>query len=203
MSNLPTILTEIDEIETVMATDRPRYNRDYAMQARYRALLEQKVGSSGAILADGDSAPLVPIASQQEFAAVHGTTAGYSDYVRLSRTAADWVFAMPAEDQKAFVAGIEALPDDVTQAMFGEMIASPPMASPSSGTALAAFAEMPEGAALIREWGEASGRNLARVRARLFRVVDAIEARSVDAFLGWLNGLSTNVAIALYRKLAA
>lgn len=201
MENLPTILTEIDEIETVMRTDRALYNRSEPMQARYRGLLEQKAGAS-ILDEDSTSGPLLPIASMQEFAAATGSSSGYSDYVRLSRTTADWIFAMPPSDQADFVARFEALPDEVTDAALAEMVATRPMATSSSGQAVAAFAELPEGAVLIREWGEASGRNLAMVRARLFRIDDQLDDGASRSFRSWLDGLSTNSAIALYRKLA-
>jgi hypothetical protein len=204
MSNLPTILTEIDEIEHVMRTDRALYNRDEGLQARYRGLLAQTTGSAPTVLSDGDSAPLLPIASRAEYAAEHGTTEGYDFYLKMHRTATDWVFALPAPEQRAFVAKFEALPDDVAEVALEEMLDHPPHVPSSSARAIEAFRALPEGAVLAREWGAAVGLNLARVRARLFRVQERLDSeRSVWAFRGWLDGLSTDCAVALYRRLAA
>lgn len=202
MDNLPTILSEIDSIQEVMRTDRTAYNRNEPMQARYRSLLTQKAGGSSII--EESSEPLLPTASVAEFAAVHGSTAGYDGYLKVMRTAADWVLALPAGEQRSFVATFERLPDDVAAAAIREVLSQyRPAVNPSSDTALAAFAEMPEGAVLMREWGGLAARNLALVRERLFRVVEAISEQSIPAFMDWLSGLSTDCAIAIYRKLAA
>jgi hypothetical protein len=203
VSNLPavTILQEIDEIETLMRTDRALYNRDEGLQQRYRGLLAQKAGSAPTVLSGGDTAPLMPIASLAEYKSVHGVSTGYDQYVKLVRLATDWVFALPANEQREFIADFEALPDDVTDALLEEIVAHPPHVPPSSSKAVLEFSKLPEGAVLAREWGSLVGVNLAIVRARLFRVAENIPERSLPAFMDWLNGLSTDCAIAIYRKL--
>jgi hypothetical protein len=202
MDNLPTILTEIDTIEHTMRATPSAYFKNEPMQARYRNLLVQK-GGAATVLDDASSEPLVPILSPKAYAADTGTAAGFERYLEVSRTAADWVFALPAGEQRKFVASIEALPDDVGAAMIAEILERVPSVVPSSDKAVAAFGELPEGAVLSREWGALTARNLARVRERLFRVEDKLEDRHISAFEAWLNGLSTDCAICLYRKLAA
>lgn len=200
--NLPAVLTELASIEATMRNTPQAYFRNEPMQARYRGLLEQREGSSSNLVEDEDESPLIPIASPAAFAAETGATGGYDSYLKLSRTAADWVFALPAPERRAFVASFEALPDDVAHAALAEIMAHRPMAGFSSESAVAAFAEMPEGMILSREWGGLTARNLATVRERLFRVIDRLDDRAADIFAGWLDALSTGCAIALYRKLA-
>lgn len=202
MSNLPAILGEIDDIAAVMRDTPQAYFRNEPMQARYRSLLAQKTGAPSII--EETSEPLLPIASVQQFAAEHGTSAGYDTYLKAMRLAADWVFALPAGEQRGFIASFERLPDEVAFAAIQEvMSAYKPHVQPSPDRALANFAEMPEGAVLVREWGGLAARNLALVRERLFRIEDRLSERAIEMFEAWLNGLSTDCAIALYRKLAA
>lgn len=69
---------------------------------------------------------------------------------------------------------------------------------------VAYFAGLPEGAVLVAEWGQDARRLHAVVKARLLRVVDALDTEGdIDAFLDWHERLSTGAKIALYRKLAA
>ncbi|MCF8708354.1 hypothetical protein [Rhizorhapis sp. SPR117] len=56
----------------------------------------------------------------------------------------------------------------------------------------------------MAEWGQDARRLHAVVKARLLRVVDALDTEGdIDAFLDWHERLSTGAKIALYRKLAA
>lgn len=201
--DLPAILNEIDTIEDTMRVSPRAYFSNEPMQARYRHLLSRSSGGASSILTDSDPQPMVPILSPRDFAAQTGTTAGYEAYLKVCRTAADWVFALPEGEQRKFVASLEALPVAIGVAAIQEIVERPPIVDPSSENALAAFSDMPEGKALMREWGHMSANNLALVRERLFRVIDRIEERSVPTFVNWLNGLSTDCAVALYRKLAA
>lgn len=205
MNNLPaaTILREMDEIQAVMRTDREAYNRSPDMQARYRSLAAQKAGSSGTVLDSSDTAPLLPIASRSEYSAAVGTLEGYDQYLKRIRMASDWVFALPANERRSFVAKFEALPDDVAFAALEEMGRPAPHLPPSSARAVEEFRKLPEGALLAHEWGDLCGVNLAQVRARLFRAIDHMEERSIPSFVDWLEGLSTECAVAIYRRLAA
>lgn len=201
--DLPAVMAELGAIQHTMRTEPASYFRNEPLQARYRHLLAVKGGLGSSILVDESPKPLVPIASKKDFAAQTGSTAHYDDYLKLARTVTDWVFALPAGERAGFVASMEALPESVQAAAIIEITQRAPIVEPSGAKALANFAKMAEGAVLMREWGEKSGYNLALVRERLFRVIDRLEERYVTMFVRWLDGLSTDCAIALYRKLAA
>jgi hypothetical protein len=200
--NLPAVMAEIGAIQQTMRTEPASYFKNEPLQARYRMLLARKGGYGSSILGEEPAAPLVPMISRKDFAAQTGSLAHYGEYMKLVRTAADWVFALPAAERTGFVASLEALPQQVQLAAISEITERAPIVDPSSPTALANFARMPEGAVLMREWGERSGHNLALVQERLFRVIDRLEERYISTFVQWLDGLSTDCAIALYRKLA-
>lgn len=181
------------------------YFRDEEKQAHYRDLVAARdsMGSEGALTVD-DGKSLLPIPSYTEWVKETGSGAGYDDLLKGFRTAADYLFAVPAAEQKALIAGIEALPQELGEAMIAEILSPMPSVAPSGDTAVANFKERDDGAILSREWGPYTARNLARVRQRLFRVIDRLEHESsVAPFIQWLDGLSTPVAVALYRKLAA
>jgi hypothetical protein len=204
--NLPTILGEIEAIEATMR-DAPRaYFRDEPLQARYRSLVAERHGGAGPgganLLDEASDVPLVPILPLAEFAAQGGAPGDYGQYLKLARTAADWIFALPAEEQREFVCEFEALPLEVGTAALLEIAAPAPQVAPVSEAGLAHFAARPEGAVLLREWGPRAALGLARVRERLWRVIDRIPEEHAPAFAAWLDNLSTPCAIALYRKLA-
>jgi hypothetical protein len=201
MSNLPTILNEIDSIQDTMRSNPQAYFKNEPMQARYRQLVEQKGGSSSSSLEES-SEPLVPVLRQSEYQAQGGPPEYYGEYLKLTRQLADWAMAMPAADQRSFVDSFNCLPLKVQLAAVQEIRSPTPLVEPRSDKALAAFGEVPEGAVLMREWGHLSGRNLARVRERLFRVIDRLPENLAASFLKWVDGLSTNCAIALWRRLA-
>jgi hypothetical protein len=113
--NLPTILNEIDAIEATMRDSPRAYFRDEPLQARYRSLVaESQAGAGGAnLLDDASEAPLVPILPLAVFTAQGGAPGDYAAYLKLARTAADWIFALPADAQRDFVREFDELPHEV------------------------------------------------------------------------------------------
>jgi hypothetical protein len=202
MSNDLTILgAEIAAIESEMGNRQSDYWRSPVKQERIRTLYALRAGS----VAEGYSDPtiLLPIDSEAEFHA-YAPDGDYGAYLNFMRVAADVVLAVPDGEQAAFIASVEALPAYVAAAAIDELLDLKPAVEWSSEQAIGAFSEMPEGAVLVREWGHDARRNLSIVRERLFRVIDRLESDSdIHRFAGWLDGLTTGSAVALYRKLAA
>jgi hypothetical protein len=81
--------------------------------------------------------------SRKEAAAQTGSEHPYGENMKLVRTAADWVFALPVEEQSSFVASMEALQQPVQLAAIAEIIERAPIVEPSSPAALASFAKVP------------------------------------------------------------
>jgi hypothetical protein len=203
---LPAILAEMTAIQDTMGT--AAYVRNEGVQARYRQLVNRKNSFTESSILTGDSEALLPIASHAQFAAemkrqgVEG--ADYGKYVSVMRNVADILMSVPAQDQPQLVRAFEALPDDVAGAAVAELLAHKPVVDWCSDEQVSMFAEMPEGALLVREWGNDARYNMAVVRARLFRVAEALDDEGdVEDFLIWHDDLSFGSKIALYRKLAA
>jgi hypothetical protein len=211
-SNLPmaTVLSELGEIQSVMRSTPQTYFRDADLQQRYRSLLEQKQGGGVTVLDQPDSAPLVPILGPKEYAAEcakAGVKGNFSEYLRVMRTISDVVFAMPAGEQRGFVNSFERLPEKVQAACYREAVSRAPSIVPASSTIIAKFAQEPEGALLVKEWGHLASANHERVRERLWRVRDELFAQSEgleETFVSWLmKTLSVTQRVGLYRKMAA
>ncbi|MCF8708355.1 hypothetical protein [Rhizorhapis sp. SPR117] len=96
IANLPSILSESAAIESEMGTQA--YWNDEAKQARYRELQTQK-GEVTAPAGDDGGGEVLEVFGPAEYAAEHGTTAGYNTYLDASRGAADVLLGMGASDR--------------------------------------------------------------------------------------------------------
>jgi hypothetical protein len=200
LSHLPSILSEAAAIESEMGTQA--YWNDEAKRARYRELQTLK-GEVTAPAGDDDGGEVLEVFGVSEYAAEHGTTAGYNTYLAATRGAADLLLGMGASDRAAITSSFERLSDNVAGACLQELMSSRPPVDWSDDGDVAYFAGLPEGAFLVAEWGQDARHLHAVVRARLLRVVDALDTEGdVNAFLDWHESLSTGAKIALYRKLA-
>ena len=201
MNELVSIDSEIAQIEGLMRTDRTAYNRDEGAQARYRELLARRHGGHSLAEPDSDGEGLVRLYSQKEYADEHGTTEGFADYVRLVRRAADFVGAVPAGEREAFRESIESWPQDLADAAFAEIMRQPFGAGLSDPETMALFAELPEGRIAMREWGAEAPRYHATLRARMDRIMDAVDDWHVRIFRNWHDNLSPKAKVAVYRML--
>jgi hypothetical protein len=201
MSDLVAIESEIAQIQELMRMDRAAYNRDEITQARYRQLLV--VQQSGQVQSEPDSHgdALVEMYSQKQFQAEHGTLAGFDEYVRRVRRAADVVQSVPPSERWEFKESIENWPDELADAAFEEMMRRPFNAGYSDTDEMAQFAAMPEGRIAIREWGSDAAINHAIVKARLIRVMESVSVRQAEIFWNWHDHLSPEGKMAVYRVL--
>jgi hypothetical protein len=209
--NLPmaTVLSELGEIQSVMRSTPQTYFRDADLQQRYRSLLEQKQGGGVTVLDQPDSAPLVQILGPKEYAAEcakQGVKGNFGEYMRVMRTISDVVLSMPQGERRGFVNGFDRLPETVQAACMREAVNRAPSIAPASSTTIAKFAQEPEGALLVKEWGHLASANHERVRERLWRVREELFAQSEsleETFVSWLmTTLSVTQRTALYRKMA-
>ncbi len=210
--NLPmvTILSEMDQIQEVMKTDRGAYNRDTAMQARYRDLIVQKSGGPATILGQDDNRPLVMLLGPKDYASLckqHGATPNYSQYIANIRKLSDLAFAIPEAEQRPFVNSFDRLPEKVQLACMMEALARAPSVVPTDDATIARFAKEAEGAILVREWGHLTGRNHARCRERVQCILYDLHEQSpslATTFVEWFfDSLSATTRTAIYRKMAA
>jgi hypothetical protein len=184
-----------------MRTEPVSYFKNEPLQARYRMLLAQRGGYGSSILEE-PAKPLVPLISRKEFVAQTGSERHYGEYMKLVRTAADWVFALPDAERSGFVASLEALPQPVQLAAIAEIIERVPIVEPSSPTALANFAKMPEGAVLMREGGRWPAATWHRSASGCSGSSTAWKNATCRRSCAGSMGCPPTCAIALYRKLA-
>lgn len=209
--NLPiaTVLSEMDQIQTVMRTTPAAYFKDEGMQSRYRSLVEMKSGAPATVLGQ-DTGPLVQVLQPKDYAAVckqQGVTPNYSQYLANIRKLSDLAFAIPQAEQRAFVNSFDRLPEKVQLACMMEVLARVPSVVPTSSAIMQKFAKEAEGAVLVREWGHHAPRNHAicreRVQGILYDLLDQSESLA-KAFVAWFfDTLTVSQRTAIYRKMAA
>lgn len=205
---------EIAEIKRVIRTDSARYWGDATMQARFLELIRLKEASPAPAAGEPGSNGLPKIQSRAQIAEqirqetgrelspheLHEAYGRYLDYARMSNSI---VLDVPAETRASFQARFDALPEAVMTASAAEMIDRAPWASPIDHRALQAFQRLPEGAALVREWGGEAAGKLSIVQRRLDRWLDRCRTESaMGAALAWLDGLSAAEARAVFRAMA-
>lgn len=178
------------------------YWKNDDMQRRYRELHLKKAQLIRPLNPDDEPLAL-KVYSLNDWKAQTGSIAGYTAYLNASRAVGDIYVRLPASESARLERSFEALPDGVASALLEELLASKPSVPWSSDGAVTEFRKMPEGAILADEWGQDTRRNLAIVRARLFRAIDNMDEDEIPAFMGWLEGLSVLAAASIYRKLAA
>lgn len=203
-SDLPAIQGEIGEIETLMRTNRPAYNRDVAKQTRLRDLYTARERSQTIVTADSPaSMSRMEIMSKSEFMK-DNPQGDYGYYVRAMREVADVTLAVPAGERDRLIDGFEALPGTVTAYMVHELLNKQAIAPEwVTDEGLRAAAKVP-GGSIVQEWGHIAKQKVGLVRARLFRLLASFPTdRDADRFMDWLEGLSDAQAKAVYRKLAA
>jgi hypothetical protein len=192
--------TEIAAIERTMGTST--YIRDEDRQARYRALISKREGHSS-ILPEGFSseAPM-PIASEREYAAEHGSTEGYGVYLKAMRAAADVVVQLDGLDLTGINESFDALPDEVAAACIAELASPAPPRVVIHDENLDSFNSTAVGRALSREWGSDVRNRLGTLRARVERALMRLDDNGVTRLLSWLDGLSDEAAKAVLRRLS-
>lgn len=201
MNDLVAVDTEIAQIRELMRTDRDAYFRDEVKQSRYRDLLVQRQGGPSHAEPDSGGEGLVQLFNQKQYAAEHGTVAGFDEYVKRVRRAADFVFAVPPSERAEFKQSIENLPDGIAEACFDEMMRPTLNAGLSDPETMSLFAALPEGRIAMREWGHQAARNHATLRARFGRVMSVLEDWQRGRFEAWHEDLSPEAKVAVYRML--
>ncbi|WP_374138699.1 MULTISPECIES: hypothetical protein [unclassified Sphingomonas] len=202
--NLPTIISEITEIEDVMRNDRRSYNRDEEKQVRLRELYGQRE-SAKVIAADAEAtgmeilAPL-SIAKFRE----RNPDGDYPTYTAALREAGDVMLGVPANERKSFAGAIDRLPLPLSGAMISVLLDRRHFVGEHcSPDTVAFFKRNAPGGGIVHEWGHMAGQKMGTARAKLYAVVDAIDEPLVPVFLRWLENLTDGQATAVYRKLAA
>lgn len=198
----PKAANEIESIKNILRTEPHRYWRDEGMQARFRDLLAGEERATSPQEADGRDGGLIPILSASDWSAGGGDAAGYSQHVALVREVNDLLVATGEAERGAVSANFERLPASVHRAAFRELLSRTPAASePFTEAEMAEIKTVPAWAELAREWqGEAPAR-LGRIRARLWRVLDATPEADMRAAIAWINAAPKGTLMALGRKL--
>lgn len=202
MTDLATRSNELAEIRSIMTNSPAAYFKDEGLQQRYRDLVGQPVAGS-VLTGDVPATAPVPIMRPKEYAAEMGSMAGYDEYVKLSRLAADFALAVPDNERDVFIASFEALPLPVATECLREMRRPSVRAGQTDADELSRFATTAEGRVLVPEWRGMAATYHARVKARVWRIIDNLDLNSVSAFGDWHEGLPTMSLVAVYRKLAA
>lgn len=202
--NLPAVQAEIAELQGMMGDRGSLYWKDESYQVRLRELYETRDGGGEAETVEDSaavSAELAPVSFQEFTAAM--PDGDYLAYLAIARDVADVALGVPPNERPSLVASFNELPDEVTAAIALEL-------SNRQGTGLeyCSDAEVRKfagetGGRVVREWGAEAQVKMARVRARLNRCMDLMDARGLDAFLDWHESLTDGQAAAVYRKLAA
>lgn len=201
---LPTIISEITAIETDMRTNRPAYNRDTEKQARLRHLYDRRAAVQAPTVLDEDSQgmeALMPVLRSDFYKQC--PDGDYALYAKYLRHCGDVMLPIPSGERRSFVARFESLPDGVVQAMMTELANTATVVHGRCTEKQVRDATRINGGSVIHEWGQEAPEKMARVRARLERMLMTMETdRDVSSFMDWLAGLSDGAARAVYRKLA-
>ena len=192
--------TEIAAIEREMGTKA--YWGDDAKQARYRSLLDRRQTRND-ILMDADDEPVMPIVSEKEFLAEHGSLAAYPAYLKAAYTAADVLTQLGGDDLASINASFEALPDDVAEACIAELASKAPPRATILNHDLDKFGTTPVGMALLREWGRDAHDRLGTLRARMERALSSLDERGAALLLDWFDELTDEAAKAVFRRMSA
>jgi hypothetical protein len=203
IENLPTILTEISDIEGVMRTNRTEYNRNDAMQGRLRELYGAREGAQS-IAADQSNEgmdAMAPVSMSAFYEAA--PTGNYHHYLAQVREASDVYIRVPASERASFAADFERLPPTVVGAMMAVLMDKHTLAAGyATDDAVREFRSY-AGGRIVGEWGQEARQRLGRARARALRVIDYLGEADIPAYFRWFEGLSDGQAAAVYRKLAA
>ena len=189
------------EIERVMREDRKRYDRDEAMQQRYRELLDgERAPDPAPVTGDGG---FVPARSMKEWGKAGGDPAEFGQYSELAQRSNDLLWDMPTGAREQFGASFARLPEAARSLAFGALMDRSAVSPfPLSDDALSELRQVPAYAELMQEWGREAPHKLATAQERLWRVLDRLNDTDAHAVMRWLDGLPRAAMQALTRRLA-
>ena len=199
---LPATIEATDTALAEIAPDGSRaYWKDEGRQSRYRDLLTHKEKLEAAREPAPAAENPLAIPSREEFTRQY-PGGDYGALVGVARHVPDILLRVPEDEQGSFIASFEALPDSLTAHMVGELMnRSWAATDPMPEAEFQAFAQG-QGRAIVAEWGHEAQSKAARVRGRLWRLIDGLASdRDAERFADWLADLSPAAAAAVYRKL--
>jgi hypothetical protein len=178
---------ELAAIKHTLSTTPDKYWADPEMQARHLELVEIRLGEREAPRVDGvDWGPL-----EQGRQAGLRTVAAVKHDLQAS---GEW---------ELLESSFDGLSDEVHVSVQRELMRTEPFeVKPASSAALEQFAATPAGKALVKEWGPTAARNLARVQARVWCILDALTVDDCSALAFWLDAATPTEAKAVLKALA-
>lgn len=198
--SLASVEEELAAINQKRRDDRRAYFKDEGLQARERELLtlRQKLQSGSAEKSDDDDGLPDELLSQWE------KSGGVEQNLKAAQdTALIALDALEGEEQADLIASFDELPVEVHARTYAFLSIDPaPPAKTASDAEVEQFASLPEGQALVREWGRAAPRNLAVVRSRLNSILSGMSEGDRERASEWFDSLSERQAAAVLRSLA-